>query len=59
MNDDREQFLGELAMALVFGPFVLALALLGCSLAAMSARFLFDVALSAGRFPVPNAVERR
>jgi hypothetical protein len=57
--DDKEQFRSELAFSLVVAPFVVALALFGCSLAALSARLFFDILSNAGRLAPAVAVERR
>ncbi len=48
---DDEDMLGRVSFILVVGPFVVALAMVGLSLAAMSARFAFDVISNAGRLP--------
>jgi hypothetical protein len=48
---DDQDMLERASFMLVVGPFVVALAMLGLSLAAMSARFAFDVIANAGRLP--------
>lgn len=57
--DDRQERLGQLGFSLMVGPFLLAIALFGCSVAVVSARFLFDVVLNCGRLSPPVAVERK
>jgi hypothetical protein len=49
--NDRDHIFSELSVWLVIGPFVLALCLLGCSLATLSGRFFFDVVSSGGHLP--------
>jgi hypothetical protein len=48
---DYEDLLERASFALVVGPFFVALAMIGLSFAAMTARFAFDVVSNAGRLP--------
>ena len=57
LSDEHGEFAGELCFLLVLAPFVLALGMLGCSLAVMSGRFLFDLVSNGGQLVVVSSTE--
>lgn len=56
---EKEHLFGEISFVLVIAPFVLALALFGCTLAVLSGRLLLDVVTNGGRISVPVSAETR